>query len=153
LGAVADKSLSEARDEAAELRSRVHHGADLLADRVDGSTKVAKPKVPTFAQCATRYIEDHKPGWKNEKHIEQWESTIRTYANPVLGRMAVDRITVDHVLKVLKPIWTEKPETASRLRGRIEKVLGWATAMKYRSGDNPAAWDGALGHPLAADRR
>jgi integrase len=108
----------------------------------------SNPKVPTFARCAERYIEGHRPGWKSEKHIDQWESTIKTYANPVIGRMAVDKVAVDDVLKVLKPIWTEKPETASRLRGRIEKVLGWATAMKYRSGDNPAAWDGALGHLL-----
>ncbi len=70
------------------------------------------------------------------------------YANPVLGKMAVDAITVEDVLRVIQPIWTEKPETASRLRGRIEKVLGWATAMKYRTGDNPATWKGALSHLL-----
>jgi integrase len=148
LGSVADKPLRDARDEAAELRARVRRGIDPLAERGQGAPSVKKPKVPTFAECAERYIEDHRPGWKNEKHIEQWESTIRTYANPMIGKMAIDKITVDDVLKVLKPIWTEKPETASRLRGRIEKILGWATAMKYRSGDNPAAWDGALGHLL-----
>ncbi len=151
MGAVADKSLSEARDEAAELRAKVRRGADLVAERQE-TAAVAAPsrKVPTFAACAEQYIKDHRPGWKNEKHIDQWESTIRTYANLVLGKLAVDRITVDHVLKVLKPIWTEKPETASRLRGRIEKILGWATAMKYRTGDNPAAWSGALSHLLPA---
>jgi integrase len=149
LGSVADKPLRDARDEAAELRARVRRGVDLVADRDEGTSgKKLKVKVPTFAECAERYIEDHRPGWKNDKHIEQWESTIRTYANPVIGKVAVDKITVDHVLKVLKPIWTGKPETASRLKGRIEKILGWATAMKYRSGDNPAAWDGALGHLL-----
>jgi integrase len=149
LGAVADKPLSEARDEAAELRARIRRGVDLIAERnAAAPAATSNPKIPTFARCAERYIEDHRPGWKSEKHIDQWESTIRTYANPVIGRMAVDKVTVDHVIKILKPIWAEKPETASRLRGRIEKVLGWATAMKYRGGDNPAAWDGALGHLL-----
>jgi integrase len=151
LGAVADKRLSDARDEAAELRAKVRRGIDLVAERGDaGRPTAAKVKVPTFAECAKQYIADHRAGWKNDKHIDQWESTIRTYANPVIGRMAVDKVTVDHVLKILKPIWTEKPETASRLRGRIDKVLGWATAMKYRSGDNPAAWAGALSHLLPA---
>jgi hypothetical protein len=107
-------------------------------------------KVPSFAECAERYMESHRAGWKNDKHIAQWESTLRTYAYPVLGMMAVDKVTVEQVLKVLKPIWTEKPETASRPRGRIEMVLGWATAMKHRSGDNPAAWKGALSHLLPA---
>jgi hypothetical protein len=126
VGAVAHKPLIEARDEAAELRARVRRGGDPAAERGEatgpGEKAAAKTKVPNFASCATSYIEDHRPGWKNEKHIEQWEGTIRTYANPVIGKLAVDKVTVDHVLRILKPIWTEKPETASRLRGRIEKV-------------------------------
>jgi integrase len=151
MGAVADKPLSVARDEAAELRAKVRRGVDIMAERgsaVAATGEVSGKKVPTFAECATQYIKDHRAGWKNEKHIDQWESTIRTYANPVMGKLPVDKVTVDHVLKVLKPIWVEKAETASRLRGRIDKVLGWATAMGYRSGDNPAAWTGALGHLL-----
>ena len=151
LGAVADKPLSEARDEAAQMRSLVRKGGDPTTGRAERPSKAvvpAKQKVPTFAWCAERYIEAHSPGWKNVKHIAQWVSTIRMYVNPVIGSMAVDKVTVDHVMKVLSPLWTEKPETASRLRGRIEKVLGWATAMKHRSGDNPAAWDGALSHLL-----
>jgi integrase len=151
LGALAEKPLSEARDEAAMLRIAVRRGADPLAEKQQ-TRATARPKksVPSFAECAEQYIESHRAGWKNEKHIAQWESTIRTYANPVLGRMQVDEVTVEDVLKVIQPIWVEKPETASRLRGRIEKVLGWATAMKYRSGDNPAAWKGALNHLLPA---
>jgi integrase len=152
MGAVADKPLSAARDEAAELRAKVRRGVDIMAGRgnavATSGEAPTKKKVPTFAECATQYIKDHRAGWKNEKHVDQWESTIRTYANPVMGKLPVDKVTVDHVLKVLKPIWVEKPETASRLRGRIDKVLGWATAMGYRSGDNPAAWTGALGHLL-----
>ena len=151
LGALADKPLNEARDEAAMLRIAVRRGSDPLAEKQQ-TRATARPKksVPTFAECAEQYIESHRAGWKNEKHIAQWESTIRTYANPVLGKMQVDEITVEDVMKVVQPIWVEKPETASRLRGRIEKVLGWATAMKYRSGDNPAAWKGALSHLLPA---
>jgi integrase len=151
LGASTDKTLSEARDEAAELRVRVRRGSDPLAEREKAAT-VTKPKkkAPSFADCADRYMEAHRAGWKNDKHIAQWESTLRMYASPVLEKLPVDQVGVEQVLKVLEPIWTEKPETASRLRGRIEKVLGWATAMKYRSGDNPAAWKGALSHLLPA---
>jgi integrase len=149
MGAAADKPLSEARDEAATLRVAVRRGEDPFAER-EAARAATKPKskVPSFADCAGRYLESHRAGWRNGKHVAQWESTIRSYANPVLGKLPVDRVTVEHVLKVLEPIWTEKPETASRLRGRIEMVLGWATAMKYRSGDNPAAWKGALSHLL-----
>jgi integrase len=151
LGSVADKPLSEARDEAAELRVRVRRGTDPLAER-EKVTAAARPKMKasSFADCAVKYLVAHRAGWKNDKHIAQWESTLRMYANPVLGKLPVDQIGVEQVLRVLEPIWTEKPETASRLRGRIEKVLGWATAMKYRSGDNPAAWKGALSHLLPA---
>lgn len=151
LGALADKSLTEARDEAAVLRVQVRRGGDPMAEREQVAV-AAKPrtKAPTFAECADKYIESHRAGWKNQKHIDQWESTLRTYAGPVIGKKRVDQIAVEDVLKILKPIWSKKPETASRLRGRIEKVLGWATAMKYRSGDNPAAWNGALSHLLPA---
>jgi hypothetical protein len=149
IGAAADKALSEARDEAAMLRVAVRRGEDPFARRAAARAATKpKTKVPSFADCAGRYIESHRAGWRNDKHVAQWESTIRSYANPVLGKLPVDRVTVEHVLKVLEPIWTSKPETASRPRGRIEMVLGWATAMRYRSGDNPAAWKGALSHLL-----
>jgi integrase len=150
LGALADKPLGEARDEAAELRAKIRRGADPFGEKqIKQESKPTKSKVPTFAECADQYIEAHRAGWKNEKHADQWPSTIRMYANPVVGKLPVDKITVDHVLKILKPIWTEKPETASRLRGRIEKILGWAAAMGHRAGDNPAAWKGgALSHLL-----
>ncbi len=112
-----------------------------------------KPKVPTFAECAEKYIASHKQGWRNEKHAQQWPSTIKMYVNPIIGKQPVNEITVEDVLKVLKPVWTSKPETASRVRGRIEQILGWAAAMGYRSGDNPAQWKGgALPHLLPAQR-
>jgi integrase len=107
--------------------------------------------VPTFAWCAAEYIASHEAGWKNGKHRDQWESTLKTHAGPVIGEMAVDRIGVDDVYRVLNPIWRKLPETASRLRGRIESVLGWAAAKGYRAGDNPARWKGgALEHLLPA---
>ena len=153
LGALVDKALTEARDDAAMMHVLVKRGGDPMGEKREAEA-VAKPsgktKASTFAECAEQYIDSHRAGWKNDKHIAQWESTLRMYADPVIGKKAVDTITVEDVLKVLKPIWTEKPETASRLRGRIEKVLGWATAMKFRSGDNPAAWNGALSHLLPA---
>ena len=110
-----------------------------------------KPKAPTFDECAKQYIAAHESGWKNDKHIAQWKSTLEIYCGPVIGKKRVDEITIEDVLKVLKPIWTSKPETASRLRGRIEKVLGWATAMKYRTGENPAALDRRAAAPAAGD--
>jgi len=153
IGAFADKPLSEARDEAAMLRVQVRRGGDPMAER-QKTASIEKPRnkatVPTFGHCADEYIKAHRDGWKNAKHLEQWESTLRTYAGPVIGKKPVDRVTVEDVLKILQPIWTSKPETATRLRGRIEKVLGWATAMKFRTGDNPAAWSGALSHLLPA---
>jgi hypothetical protein len=125
LGAVADKSLTEARDEAAVLRVNVRKGGDPMGEREQVAAS-ARPRTeaPTFADCADKYMESHRAGWKNPKHIDQWESTLRTYAGPVIGKKAVDQIVVEDVLKILKPIWSKKPETASRLRGRIEKVLG-----------------------------
>jgi integrase len=152
-GALADKSFSDARDEAAVLRAEVRRGGDPMASKRDAQAQRSieqKPKAPTFDECAKQYIASHESSWKNPKHISQWKNTLRDYAGPVIGKKRVDQITVEEVLKVLKPIWIEKPETASRLRGRIEKVLGWATAMKYRTGENPAAWTGALQHLLPA---
>jgi integrase len=153
LGAMADKPFTEARDEAAMLRVLVKRGGDPLGEKrqVQLQRRLEdKPKAPTFDECAKQYIAAHESGWKNDKHIAQWKSTLRDYAGPVIGKIPIDEITIEDVLKVLKPIWITKAETASRTRGRIEKVLGWATAMKYRSGENPAAWNGALQHLLPA---
>ena len=98
----------------------------------------------TFKACATQYIEAHKAGWKNAKHAAQWESTLETYAHPVFGSLPVQVIDAKLVRKALDPIWRQKPETASRLRQRIEAVLDWAKALGYRTGDNPARWRGHL---------
>ncbi|MEP7241519.1 MAG: integrase arm-type DNA-binding domain-containing protein [Devosia sp.] len=154
LGSTDEKPVSDARDEAAMLRVLVKRGEDPIANKrqVEAKRKIEmRPKVPTFAECAAKYISSHKAGWKNEKHAQQWPSTIEMYVNPFIGKMKVDQVTVEDVLRVLKPIWTSKAETASRVRGRIESILGWATAMGYRSGENPAQWKGgALPHLLPA---
>jgi integrase len=158
LGAVRRVPYGDARQAATEYRLKLWRGVDPAEERMEAKAAaqaVTRTDVPTFAWCADQYIEAHRAGWKNRKHIDQWESTLRMYAGPVIGQMAVDQITVDHVMKILsggkESLWLTKPETASRLRGRIEKVLGWATAMKYRHGDNPARWSGGeLPHLLPA---
>jgi hypothetical protein len=154
LGSTDEKPLSDARDEAAMLRVLVKRGEDPIASKrqIETTRKIEmQPKVPTFAECAARYIASHKTGCKNDKHAQQWPSTIESYVNPFIGKMQVDQVAVEEVLKVLKPIWTSKAETASRVRGRIEQILGWATALGYRSGENLAQWKGgALPHLLPA---
>ena len=103
----------------------------------------------TFQQCAEAYIDAHKSGWKNPKHIQQWQNTLTQYAFPVFGDFDVKTIDTALIIKCLKPIWETKNETAGRVRGRIESVLDWATVSKLRTGDNPAKWRGNLDKLLA----
>jgi integrase len=152
LGSANDISLAEAREIATEYRKLVRQGIDPIARRQTEIAKnlAANAVAMTFDQAAEIYIKAHQAGWKNPKHAAQWGSTIAAYASPVIGRMSVADIETAHVLKVLEPIWFEKPETASRVRGRIEAVLGWATVSKHRSGENPARWAGHLANLLPA---
>ena len=156
LGALADVSLSEARIVATEARRLVKNGIDPIdqrdSDREAARTAaaLAAARAMTFKQCADAYIEAHRAGWKNAKHATQWPNTLRDYAYPVFGKLPVQDIDLPMVLKVLEPIWNEKTETASRVRGRIECILDWATVRGYRKGDNPARWRGQLSHLLAA---
>jgi integrase len=106
--------------------------------------KLEKARAMTFRQCAEAYIDAHKASWKNEKHAAQWPSTLETYAYPVIGNLSVQSVDVALIRKILDPIWNQKTETASRLRGRIETVLDWATVAGYSKGDNPARWRGHL---------
>jgi integrase len=107
----------------------------------------------TFQQAAERYIAAHTAGWGNPKHAAQWPSTLAAYVYPVIGALPVQLIDRPAVLRVLAPIWAEKPETAGRVRGRIESVLGWATQHGYREGANPATWKGVLEHALPTKRK
>lgn len=148
LGALADVPVTEARAKAATLRAVLDRGGDPQAERDKQRVEAAPPR--TFKEAAEEYIAAHKAGWRNAKHVQQWTNTLTTYAYPEIGSLAVSAVDVADVLKVLKPIWTEKPETASRLRGRIEAVLDYAKAHKWRSGENPARWKGTLDHLLPA---
>lgn len=148
LGALNDAPVADARAKAAALRSVLDKGGDPQAARDQQRIAAAPPR--TFKDAAKDYITDNKAGWRNAKHLQQWKNTLETYAYPEIGTLAVSSVDVADVLKVLKPIWATKPETASRLRGRIETVLDYAKAHKWRSGDNPARWKGTLDHMLPA---
>jgi len=140
-----DISLPEARRLAGECRQLVRQGKDPIAEAHGNSrgTTSERASALTFGMCATRYIDTHKTGWRNEKHAAQWSSTLNKYAAPVMAFPVAD-IDTSLVLFCLEPIWTSKTETATRVRQRIEAVLDWATARKFRSGENPARWRGHL---------
>lgn len=146
LGPYPEVPLVDAREKAVAFRRQVREGMDpvKLKREAAATARTTQAKAVTFAWCATQYIESHRAGWKNAKHADQWGNTIATYANPVFGEMNVGRIETAHVMRVLEPIWHSKAETASRLRGRLEAILNWATVRHHRSGDNPARWKGHL---------
>jgi integrase len=150
LGPFHSVPLAEAREKAAVCRTARLRGLDPLEERRrEKSAKIIEiSSAVTFEQCAESYIATHKDGWKNGKHASQWTATLQTYVYPIFKDTPVAEINDELVLKVLQPIWKEKTETASRLRGRIERILDWARVMKYRTGDNPARWRGHLDHLL-----
>jgi integrase len=112
--------------------------------------KLEAARGMTFDACAAAYLDAHNDGWRNAKHREQWRNTLSSYAGPVFGSLPVQAVDLALVMKALEPIWKAKPETASRLRGRIEAVLDWATVRGYRKGENPARWRGHLDKLLPA---
>ncbi len=145
LGSARDVALVRARELAKQARGNLAEGIN--------PKDVRKPTdCATFGECADRVIEAMRPSWRNGKHAAQWEMTLRDYAAP-LRRLPVDKITTDDVLSVLKSFWNDKPETASRLRGRIERVLDAAKARGLRSGENPARWRGHLDQLLPKRQR
>jgi integrase len=146
LGAYELVSLAEARDKALACRKLLLAGIDPIeqAQAQKMQALLAAASTMTFQQCAEAYIRAHETSWRNPKHRAQWSATLATYVYPIIGPLPVAAVDVAHVTKILEPIWQEKSETASRVRGRIETVLDWATARKYREGDNPARWRGHL---------
>lgn len=139
-------TLARAREKALEARRLLAEGIDPITAR-DGERTQARldaAKSVTFADCATRYIEAHRAGWRNPKHAAQWQATVATYAFPVFGSLPVQQIDVALIMQALEPIWSTLPATAARVRGRVEAILDWATARGYRTGDNPARWKGHL---------
>ena len=142
LGGWPDVSLTEARDRARQARRKIEEGTDPIEARK--ANRDTLRATPTFKECAKRTIEAKRPEWKSAKHADQWTNTLETYANPVIGNMPVDLVELRHVVEILTPLWTEKTETATRLRTRIEAVLAWASVSGFRGGDNPARWRGNL---------
>jgi integrase len=152
LGGLHTVSLQEARIRARQARQSLLDGIDPIdakhAQR--GAVRLEKAKALTFGKCAADYLDAHAGAWKNQKHRSQWQSTLDAYANPLIGALPVAAIDTALVLKILRPIWNEKPETASRLRGRVERILSWATVQGFRQGDNPARWRGHIDALLPA---
>ena len=152
LGSFPDVSLSIAREKARAARSDTTMGIDPVAHRKEARSarQALKATQKTFADCAKAYIEAHSDSWRNAKHRAQWPSTFETYVYPTMGTVMVGEVTQAHVMAVLLPIWKTKTQTATRLRGRIEQVLAWATAAGFRQGENCARWTGLLDQLLPA---
>ena len=154
LGGFPDVSLAGAREAARAARAKVKDGIDPVAHARDArsAAKASQAAAKTFRFCALAYIDAHEAGWRNAKHAQQWRNTLETYAYPAIGDLQVRDVGLANVLAVLEPIWKNKTETASRLRGRLEAILDWATTRGYRSGLNPARWKGHLDTVLPAAR-
>jgi integrase-like protein/Arm domain-containing DNA-binding protein len=152
LGPVHTLTLAEARERAREARKLRLDGIDPIEHKraLRAAAAAEAAKAMTFKECAEGFIRDNEAEWTNSKHRKQWENTLSAYVYPQLGSLSVAAIDTPLVLKVIKPLWERAPETASRVRGRIENVLGWATVHHYRTGDNPARWKGHLEHALPA---
>jgi integrase len=157
LGPEREVTLAEARSKAAEARRQLVDGVDPISARHGrrAQERLQKAGTITFAECAKKYIAAHRAGWRNVKHAEQWQNTLDTYAGPILGQLAAQDVDTALVLRVLEPIWSRKSETASRLRGRIERILDYARVRGYRNGENPARWRGHLDKllPSALNRK
>lgn len=148
IGSTDGLPLAEAKAEAVKLRALLSRGIDPQQDRQEKEA-LAAAEVVTFDMVAADYIAIHSVNWVNAKHHQQWINTLATYASPVIGQLPPAEITIQHMLKILRPIWNEKKETASRLRNRIELVLKLARSRKLFAGENVAAWDGVLEFELA----
>ena len=146
LGSFSDFSLEEARHKASNYRKQVLEGIDPLEERrlQQDIEKKSLMKRVTFQHCVDSYLDAHGDAWKNAKHRATWRSSLETYAGPIIGNLNVAHIDASLVLRVLEPIWKTKTETATRLRGRIESILDWATVRGFREGENPARWKGHL---------
>ena len=146
LGSLTAVSLADARNKAAACRALRQDGIDPIQNRKAerAQAALADARAITFREAAERYIEAHRAGWKNPRHEIHWRNTLTTHAFSVIGEVSVAAIDKALVLKVLEPIWTSKPETASRVRNRMEMILDWARSLDLRDGENPARWRGHL---------
>lgn len=152
-------SLAEARGKARELHRKVREGIDPLddrqavTDRRKAEEAIARASSITFEDVAQKYLDAHEGSWRSHKHRIQWTGTLRDYVLPVIGSMPIAAIDTGHVMSIIEPLWKQKTETASRVRGRIESILNFAKARGWREGENAARWKGHLDHLLPARRK
>src|SRR6187402_246311 len=142
IGPVRDVPLAKAREKAATVRAQLMDGVDPISERTD--RRLANAPGVAFSGYAEEFIETNQSGWKNAKHAEQWRNTLTTYAYPVIGQKPPREVTTDDMMDILKPIWSTKNETASRVRGRVEQILAYAKVKERHDRDNPATWKGHL---------
>jgi integrase len=155
IGSLNTISLVEARERARKCRQLLLDGIDPLEQRNAERTAQAieTAKAISFEECAYRYIAAHRDSWRSAKHAAQWPQSLAKHVFPVIGRLPVATIDTALIMKTLSPVWEKAPESGSRIRGRVESILDWATVSGFRQGDNPARWSGHLEHLLAAPRK
>jgi integrase len=155
LGPLALVSLAEARDRSLQVRKLLFDGTDPIANRkTERATRLAEAaKVVTFDDCLAGYLAAHRDAWRNDKHAKQWDIPLRQSISPLIGRLPVGEIDTPILVKALRPVWDRAPILGSRLRGKIEAILDWATVAGSRQGENPARWSGHLEHLLPPARR
>ncbi len=152
LGGFPDVSLASAREKAKQIRAQIEQGIDPVQTRKEARSLLlaAHAAEITFEQSAKEFLTAKGTEWKNAKHSQQWKNTLETYVHTVIVILQINDLEVSHIVKILEPIWTTKTETATRVRGRIESILDWATVRNYRKGENPARWKGYLDKVLAS---
>jgi integrase len=155
LGPTHTLTLSEAREQARKCRKLLLEGLDpiTVGRAARAAVKLTEANTQTFKQCAEAFHAAHCAGWTNQKHAREWLSSLTTHAFPTIGAIPVAAVGTPEVLRVLEPVWATIPETASRLRSRVEAVLDWARVRGYREGENPARWKGHLDHLLPARKK
>ena len=146
LGSYPATSLAKAKERVREYRELVTQGIDPIEQKkeIQSALKARQAKEITFKECAINYIDTHSNAWKSKRTHQDWPRSLEAYAYPTIGKMLVKDVEQSHILTILNPIWTDKTETATRVRNRIEAVLDWAAASGYRERDNPARWKGRL---------
>ncbi len=155
LGGYPAVTLAGAWEAARIARNKIKDGIDPIEEgrAARSALAAARAAALTFEQACAKFIEAKEHEWKNVKHGQQWRNTLETYAYPFIGRLHVADVAQPHIMNILEPIWTVKPETASRLRGRVENVLDWARVRGYRKGENPARWKGHLDKLLSSPKK
>ncbi len=150
LGAYPSVTLADVKLKAQHERDKIKNGIDPVAERAIAKQSIIEQQAEqramqwTFKKCAEAFIKAKSPEWRSVKHAKQWETTLKTYVYPTLENMLVSQINIGHITEIIEPHWGTKTETIDRVRNRIESVLDWASASKYRTGDNPARWKGNL---------